>query len=450
MRSHDGDVRGTGRAGGSPDFPSAWGNCYTRRVTEISLPIVAHGFGEALPVPLPLALLATGAVTLGVAWRLGAPGASPPAHGLRPLPAAFTRFLDSPVTRGAARAAGLALFALILVIGAFGMDDRARNPAPLLLGSLLWVGLLAGSLLLGPVWRVANPLRALTAGMARLAGDPKHDAVRPLPDGIGVWPAAGALLVFLWWELVAVGEPLGTVVFLSAYIAVQVGAATVYGPRWYARGDGFEVYSTMLGRLAPVRRGPDGRFVWGGPRAGIATAPAPTGTTAVVAVLIGAHVFDGLLATAVGEAVTGGVVPGTAMLLACMAAVYGLVTGAVRGREHLAAAFVPVVAGHAIAHYAGPVLVDLQVLVRQMSDPLRRGWDLFGTAGTAVRSDVAESPVAGVVAVVAVVAGYALGLATAHDRAAGGRPADVVAIRALLVVGAIAGVALQFGTGGHG
>lgn len=69
MRSHGGDVRGTGRAGGSPDFPSAWGNCYTRRVTEISLPIVAHGFGEALPVPLPLALLATGAVTLGVAWR---------------------------------------------------------------------------------------------------------------------------------------------------------------------------------------------------------------------------------------------------------------------------------------------------------------------------------------------------------------------------------------------
>lgn len=418
-------------------------------MTGIGLPVVAHGFGEALPIPLPLALLATGAVTLGVAWRLGAPARSARPHRFRPLPTAFTRFVDNPATRAVARAGGAALFAAILVTGALGADNRALNPAPLLLGSVLWVGLLAGSLLLGPVWQSANPLRALTAGIARLAGDPKHNEARPLPDGIGVWPAAGALLAFLWWELVAVGQPLGTVLFLAAYIAVQVGAATVYGPRWYASGDGFEVYSTMLGRLAPIRRGPDGRFVWGGPRAGTATAPAPPGSAAVIAVLVGAHIFDGLLATAAGEALTGGLVVATAALLACMAAVYGLVTVAVRGREYLAAALVPVVAGHGIAHYAGPVLVDLQVLARQLSDPLRLGWDLLGTAGMTVRSDLAESQAAGVVAVVAVVTGYALALAGVHDRAAGGRPADVVKVRALLVAAAVGGVALQFGTGGH-
>ena len=34
-----------------------------------------------------------------------------------------------------------------------------------------------------------------------------------------------------------------------------------FGDGWFARGDGFEVYSTLIGRLSPFGRRDDGRLV---------------------------------------------------------------------------------------------------------------------------------------------------------------------------------------------
>ena len=48
------------------------------------------------------------------------------------------------------------------------------------------------------------------------------------------------------------------------------------------------------------------------------------------------------------------------------------------GRDATAAGFLPIAAGYLIAHYLTYLLIDGQHIVVAISDPLQRGWDLFG------------------------------------------------------------------------
>ena len=50
------------------------------------------------------------------------------------------------------------------------------------------------------------------------------------------------------------------------------------------------------------------------------------------------------------------------------------------GRDATAAGLLPIAAGYLIAHYLTYLLIDGQLIVVAISDPLQRGWDLFGTA----------------------------------------------------------------------
>ncbi len=92
-------------------------------------------------------------------------------------------------------------------------------------------------------------------------------------------------------------EPATVLVFLAIYGVVQLLAAQRYGPKWYERGDGFEVYSTLVARLSPFGRRSDGRLVVRSPLDGLAgLTPAP-GLLAVICVLLGSTAFDGVTRT---------------------------------------------------------------------------------------------------------------------------------------------------------
>jgi hypothetical protein len=52
------------------------------------------------------------------------------------------------------------------------------------------------SLLLGPVWRLLNPLRTVSAVIARLTGDHVDEEARGAPARFGYWPAAAGLAAF--------------------------------------------------------------------------------------------------------------------------------------------------------------------------------------------------------------------------------------------------------------
>ena len=72
---------------------------------------------------------------------------------------------------------------------------------------------------------------------------------------------------------------------------------------------------------------------------------------------------------------------------------------------------------YAIAHYLSLAYYQGQWAVRLASDPLGRGWDLFGSADYTAQAHTLSPNTIWYVQVAALVCGHVIALALAHDRA---------------------------------
>jgi hypothetical protein len=78
---------------------------------------------------------------------------------------------------------------------------------------------------------------------------------------------------------------------------------------------------------------------------------------------------------------------------------------------------VPIAFVYVVAHYFSLFVVQGQFAIPLLSDPLGKGWDLFGTAGVVPDLTVLAPNTTWYVQVGALIAGHVAGLAVAHDRA---------------------------------
>ncbi|MGH8827078.1 MAG: hypothetical protein ACRDVZ_05625, partial [Jiangellaceae bacterium] len=230
-------------------------------------------------------------VAAGVVWRTSRLRAETAG---RAIPAGLQTLADDTVTRWGLRVLGLAVAGFVVVAALFGPND-ASNPTAGFVYVVFWVGLVPASLLFGPVWRLLNPLRTIHRGISALAGIRPEEGMWVYPRRLGYWPAAAGLFAFTWLELVA-PERTSTVtllMWLVAYAVVQLFGAVLFGSAWFDRADAFEVYSSLIGRLAPLGRRADGRLVVRNPLHGLdGLRPAP-GLAAAVCVLLGSTAYDG-------------------------------------------------------------------------------------------------------------------------------------------------------------
>ena len=430
---------------------------------------LAHGVGSRtdLPIPLGLALYGAGAailVTFAVLllfWRT--PRLGGPSSG-RPLPAGVQRVVDSAALRRTLQAMALAVAVGVIAVAVAGPAETSRNLAPWALYVTFWVGLVPVSLLLGPVWRVVNPLRLLHRGLRLLL--PTAPGATRLP-ALGLWPATVSLTVFLWLELVFPGrtEPAAVAVFLVGYAVVHLFLALWFGEEWFARGDGFEVYSTLIARLSPWARRDDGRLVLRNPLSHANAAPAEPGLAAVVVVLLGSTAFDGLSRTVfwqTGPGAADDVVSGTLGLLAMivLVAVLYVVGARLSGRlagqpaavqpRRYAGTVVPIALGYTVAHYFSLLLLDGQTTWILASNPFGvAGVDLFGTYGNVVDLTAVGSDAIALVQVGAIVAGHVVGVTLAHERALlsarRARASDQLPLVIVMVLFTFGGLGLLFG-----
>ncbi len=374
-------------------------------------------------------------LALVLLWRT--PRLHPAAAGV-PLPVTAERVLDSAPVRVALRALGLLITAYVGIAAVFGRDD-ALNPTAGAVYVLLWIGVPLLSVVFGPVWRLLNPIRTLHLGLVRLIGTDPEAGLAALPRSWGYWPAAASLFAFVWLELVAPENTTLPVLrlFFAAYLVVHLLAASYWGSRWFDRGEGFEVLSTLVGRLSPLGRRADGRLVLRSPLAGVAGTPAGPGLFAVVGVLLGSTAFDSFSSspTWVNLVQEGSLSPTLVASLGLTAAVAGVTaafagaaaltglgrsTGSAGSVGPIAAALahtlVPIVVGYLIAHYWSLLVLIGQQTVIQLSDPLGTGADWLGTGGRGIDSTLAGATVVAVIQVSAVVVGHVLGVVLAHDR----------------------------------
>jgi hypothetical protein len=396
----------------------------------------AHGVGTRADLPLPTSYVIVGGtvavavsfVALGLLWRQSRLRGD--AAG-KELPSPIRWFADSTAVTVVLRFATLVVFGVVVGAAFAGPSQVPRNIAPWAFYVTFWVGLAVVSLLLGPVWRRLNPLRLLHQCLQPLVG---HGREPELLARLGMWPAAVSLAAFAWLELASPdrSDPRQIGTFLVVYAAVHLLAACWFGQAWFARGDGFEVYSTLLGRLSVFGRDLSGRVVVRSPLDNADGLTPRRGMVAVVVVLVGSTAFDGLTRTlwwqdgigSGGERDTTTLGLGLAVAVAVVAVGFLLAAG-VAGRlggyddpaRLLAHSLVPIAAGYAIAHYFSLLVFDGQTTYILASDPFGTGANWFGTSGKVVDYTVVSTRTISLVQAVAIVAGHIVGVVLSHDRA---------------------------------
>ena len=347
----------------------------------------------------------------------------------------MTTATDAPVTRWALAAAGLLFAAWVTMAALFGRHDDNPLPGPFYV--LLWVGLVAASLAVGPVWRAISPIRTVYR-LLRMAGLPPG---RGYPRRLGYWPAVFGLFAFVWLELASPdpGSLAAIKLWLWVYVVVTLTGAIACGDRWFGRADPFEVYSVVASRFSPFRRNPkSGRIEVGNPFDHLPSLPVRPGTVTVLAVLLGSTAFDSFSAMPIWrnfvdrhtDSVAAATLLRTAGLLVFVTVVVvtfwlaARSTGGVDRRTRrelpglMAHSLIPIVLGYVFAHYLSYLVERGQQTVIGLADPLGRGWNLLGLGNAEVNYVLSLHPsVLATIKVCCVVGGHVAGVIAAHDRA---------------------------------
>lgn len=410
--------------------------------------VLAHGLGGSGDLPVPYLYAMVGAAwaltftfaLVAFAWRR--PRFDPEKPG-RPLPAVVTAVLDARATRWTVAAAALAFAAWAVAAGVWGPQTEANA----LLGVfyvLLWVGLVALSLLFGPVWRVISPMRTVYLVLRRAAPERLRRPRLSYPEDWGYRPAALGLFAFVWMELASPNPASLPWVraWLGGYAAAMLVGAWLCGPRWLARADPFGVYSMVVSRLSPFRRNPGGgKIVVGNPLDHLPSLPVRPGVVVLLAVLLGSTAFDSFSSSPTwrgfADRVSRGIGPaptvsssllrtlGLIVFICVVAVTFSLAARATGGVDserrralpgQMAHSLIPIVVGYIFAHYLTYLVERGQQAAFALTDPFGRGWT--GLAHQPVAYVLStHPPVLAGVKVACVVTGHILAVIAAHDRA---------------------------------
>ncbi|MGE3832245.1 MAG: hypothetical protein AB7F76_14710 [Parvibaculaceae bacterium] len=319
-----------------------------------------------------------------------------------------------PMPRHGRALISLLSFALLLVLvvaGLIGSRDPLSNPLPLVIWTLLWVGVTLTQSVAGDFWRGLNPWYGLYRLLRRDAAGPMT-----LPHRIGCWPAILFLFGFIWFELVypAPEDPFSLALAVASYWLVTFVLMLLFGyESWTRSGEFLSIFFSMIARLSPF----DGRSPMlrlGRPGAKLVTAePLPLSGTLFILLALASVSFDGLSKTFFWLGLNGinplefpgrsaiiGI--GTAGLLLTFMLLSAIYFAAIFIGERLSGAprplaeaagllvwsLIPIALAYHFSHYLVVFLVNLQYALVAASDPFALGWDLFGTAHLPIRAGI--------------------------------------------------------------
>jgi hypothetical protein len=410
-------------------------------VGRADLPIPEWLFGWAAAVVMVVSFVA-----LATLWQEPVLEES---SGWRPVPDWLSFALINPATEIAAGLIGVGLLAVTIWSGFAGVQLATANFAPTFIYVIFWVGLVPASVLFGDVFRPFNPWLAIARAAGFLTSRIRGPLPRPFsyPSRLGRWPAAATIFGFAWIELAWVNgqDPSALAGATVLYSVLTLIATAVFGTEaWFRWGEGFSVYYNLFSRISAVEVRHE-RLGLRRPLSALCRLDPIPGTVGLLVVMLGTVAYDGAaegpqwsklaphlqdffgklgfgpgdaleLAFTVGMLI-GLVVIGTIFLLG----IAGVRTVDRRPFPTVARTYVhtlvPIAAVYVFAHYFSFLMYNGQAIAFLASDPLGKGWDLFGTAGKAIDYGVISAKGIWYVQVGVLVAGHVAGLVLSHDRA---------------------------------
>ena len=228
-------------------------------------PALAHGFGQRYDLPVPLWLYITGAgaaVALSFAVIGVFMGGARELHGyprLNLLRWRVVRAAVHPAVLLTARVASVLLLVLVVAAGLIGDQAPASNLAPILVWVIWWVGLAYVSALVGDVWGLLNPWKAVfgwAEGLyRRIDSEGELSFHHRYPPGLDVWPGVLLLAAFAWVELVYADSaaPLRIAQMAGVYSVLTWGGMLLFGrEQWVRHAEVFSLAFGLLARFAPT------------------------------------------------------------------------------------------------------------------------------------------------------------------------------------------------------
>ncbi len=301
------------------------------------------------------------------------------------------------------------LIALIL-IGLWGPTDPQANLLPLVLWTVWWMALFVIQGLFFDVWKWVNPW----PGLHRLI-DPNGAGFLRFPTWVSVWPAVFLFAAFQGFVLadVAPNDPDRLAKFALGYWVFTLAGMSVFGrTAWLRHAECFTVLFDLIGKIRILGRDETIKIGFPGWQV-FHSAKFDLSHATFVLVTLAAGSFDGLYETFwwLGQmGVNPLEFPGrSAMIWSTTLGLYGailLLTSvfalavwcglALAGPQGPGAGFskafiafaitlLPIAIGYHFAHYFVTFLVQIQVVVANVADPLAQGWNLFGLGATRVK-----------------------------------------------------------------
>ncbi|MGH2755505.1 MAG: hypothetical protein ACRDLB_13890 [Actinomycetota bacterium] len=357
------------------------------------LVILGHGVGRVYELPIPLwAYLGGAAATVLASFLVRAFSRT-----TRPIPNE-RRIAGAGVGRGVVlflRALALVLLTLAIVAGLV-LREEGNTAATLIFWVAFIIGVTALSAIVAGVWAAANPW----ATIERFYRIGDTDVTPRTPPA---WLGPVLVYALFWFELAsgADRDPFWVVAALIGYSLYSFTCRAAFGPRWDL-ADPLAILFGFAERSAPLRLGEDGVFYKGPLRGLEQTEPMPVGLYASVFVLLGATTFDNLsetvgwgnflmstgldgLPTLLRDTVALAVLA-LPFLVTFMAAVWIAHRWIDRSKplmhmaRYLGWSLIPIGVAYVLAHNTPLLITGVPELVRALSDPFDRGWNLIGTS----------------------------------------------------------------------
>jgi hypothetical protein len=436
-------------------------------------PLAAHGMGERYDLPLPLELYLVAAAVV-VAFSCLVPAAfyrgeqAKKGYGELSCTLIDLRNAAWPAYFGLAiRCIASIGFILLLGAGLFGSRDPFKNPLPVFVWVIGWVGVAYICALLGNIWLLINPwdnlfrfAEWLRARMMRRGRKSRF----AYPSIVGAWPAFALFWGFAWLELVWPGRdrPFALATLLSGYSVLTWLGMYLFGREtWLEKVELFSVAFGLFARFSVVdlrKMEESDLIVIRPPASGLVTeTPVPISLAAFVLLMLATVTFDGLLetplwATIHETAVTSnflglspaliGMATSTAGLILfpiIFSLLYLLVARSIAGilsnrnvttstRDiacRMVLTIVPISIGYHLSHYLSYLLIAGQFAIPIASDPFALQWNLFGTRLYLIDFSVIDSRFVWYASIVFIVSGHIIAVLLAHLQAAKLTPVDM-------------------------
>jgi hypothetical protein len=433
----------------------------------------AHFFTQPYTLPVPFSMYAWGAaaalllsfVVVGIfatvpafaqASGTDAPAVAPASGDAAPERA-------GPLLQ-AARVLSVFLLALCIAAGLFGAQNPFANFAMTFFWIVFVLGVAYAVALVGDFYAAVNPWKTLVDWLERLLPG-RFTAREPYPARLGYYPALVLYIGFIWIELFGKFLPRGLAVALLVYTIINFVGAAIYGKvAWFRYGEFFAVFMRLLGKMSPWARPWDpqararaGTRRWRFPFVGLLEERAEHISLVVfILFMLSSTAFDGLHATlpwanvfwkgiypVIGPLFTAE--PGRQFELStdlyyfwqwcsivaspfAYLAVYVLFVVGVRAITRagqsvhaltliFAMSLVPIAFVYHVTHYYTLLLAQAGQMMKLVSDPLGRGWDLFGTAATRIDPLMIDVGVIWHTQVALILAGHIASVYLAHVEA---------------------------------